>query len=321
MKKIKRINRHQNIKLVIKVILFLALLLPIPYPLAPIPSADAAGQTLRISPIIINVPLSPGKVYRHEVLIENLTDRPLPLKANLSDFQTTGEEGGYLFEETKTNPLLSWVELDNDNLILNPKEKKKILLTITTPQKIPLGGYYGMVFFEPVASGTHSETTHVISKIGLLMLANIGVPNPNAKKAEFTTFTTGLLHQDSNIPLLLRVKNVSLHFFTAKPILSISPLLTLSASQRQPIYLEEKIVFPGKIRRWEQTLNTNLPPNIYKAHMQISTGNGEYISNDNYFVIFPWSKALLAIIIMIIILFLIKKRRRLKSALTALIRP
>jgi hypothetical protein len=277
------------------------------------------SQIFSVSPVIINVPLSPGKTYKHELFVHNLTNQPLPIRANLSDFESTGEEGGYTFPDIKTNPLLSWITLSDHEMILSPQEKKKILLTITTPQSIPLGGYHGMLFFEPVLT-TQQDTTQVISRIGVLMLANVGVPDPHAKKAEIVTFSPDLLHKESSIPLLLRVKNVSLHYFTAKPILTISPLFPLSPSHTtSPIYLEEKIIFQGKIRRWEQALDTHvLTPNIYKAHMQVSTGNGQFVSTDKYFIVFPWDKALIVTTIIIVILILIRKRKRLKKALEAL---
>ena len=71
------------------------------------PKAHAFEQTLRISPVIINVQLSPHKIYKNDITIENLTNAPMPLRATLNDFVTQGEEGGYVFTETMTNPLFS----------------------------------------------------------------------------------------------------------------------------------------------------------------------------------------------------------------------
>lgn len=282
---------------------------------------NEAAQVLRVSPIIINVPLSPGQVYPHEVTIENLTDNPLPLHASLSDFQTTGEEGGYIFAETHNNPLLSWITLSDTELILNPKEKKTIQATITTPQSIPLGGYYGMLFFEVIPLTEVLGGTQVVPKIGVLLLANVGVPDPNAKNAEILTFTTGLFHDTTQLPLLLRVKNISLHYFTAKPILTISPLIPLLQNKEDIHYLEEKIVFQGNVRRWEEALTLkDASPNIYKASLKVSTGNGQVVTEEKYFVIFPLMKAVVGIIILAVILFIIRKRKRLGKAIRALIK-
>jgi hypothetical protein len=282
--------------------------------------ATAAEQVLRVSPIIINLPLSPGKTYEHEVTVENLTDNALPLRASLSDFQTTGEEGGYIFGESHTNPLLSWIKLSENALILNPKEKKTILATITTPTSIPLGGYYGMLFFEVVPQ-SDIAATRVIPKIGVLILANVGVPDPNAPQADILAYSIGLIHETKEIPLLLRVKNVSLHYFTAKPILTISPLLVFSKDKNDTHYLEEKIVFQGKVRRWEESLLLkDAKPNIYKAHLMLSTGNGKFVEQATYFVVFPFAKVIIAALVILLILFVYKKRKRFGKAFRELAR-
>lgn len=282
--------------------------------------ATASEQVLRVSPIIINVPLSPGKTYIHDITVENMTNAPLPLRASLSDFQTTGEEGGYVFAETHTNPLLSWISLSDTDSILSPKEKKTIVATITTPKTIPLGGYYGMLFFEVVPQIGLTDTTRIVPKIGVLMLANVGVPDPNAKKAEILTYSTGLFHETNDLPLLLRVKNVSLHYFTAKPILTISPLFNYTKAQDNTQYLEEKIVFQGNVRRWEDQITLqDAKPNIYKAHLVLSTGNGQFITEDKYFVIFPFMNAAVGILIFSVILLIIIKRKRLGNTFRALI--
>jgi len=283
--------------------------------------AKTPTASIRVSPVILTVPLSPGKTLTQEVTVENLTAKPMPLKATLNDFTSTGEEGGYMFEETKTSPLLAWTKLNETNFILTPKEKKKIMVTIKTPQRIPLGGYYGMLFLQPITTNDPT-TTQIQSKVGILLLANIGVPDPKAKKAEVMTFTTDLLPINNTLPLLLRVKNISLHFFTAKPILTISPVLKLAQKEELPIYLEEKIIFQQKIRRWEQDLSLpNLKPNIYKAQMNVSTGNGQYVTAEKYFIIFPFAKAGITGLIFLFVLFLLIKRKRLKKTLQALLSP
>jgi hypothetical protein len=280
--------------------------------------ALAAEQSLRVSPVIINITLSPGKTYTHEVTVENLTNTPLPLRASLNDFLTSGEEGGFVFEETQTNPLLSWIKLNETQFILNPKEKRTLQMTITTPRSIPLGGYYGVLFFEPVTQNPSLQATRVSSKIGVLMLANVGVTDPNATKAEIVDFSTDLVDKDGSLPLMLRAKNISLNFFTAKPILTISPLIQIG-NQSKEIILEDKIIFPGQIRRWtEQTSIEDLSPNIYKAHMAVATGNGQSVSTERYFLVFPFTKTLLVIGALILILFFIIKRNRLRQALRAL---
>jgi hypothetical protein len=283
--------------------------------------ALAQQQTLRVSPVIINVTLSPGKTHTHEVTIENLSNAPVPLRASLSDFMTSGEEGGYIFEETKDNPLLDWIQLDENEFILNPKEKKTLRMKIVTPNSIQVGGYYGVLFFEPVAQADQSAITKVNAKIGVLMLANIGIPDPNAKHAEILAFETEMLNSSGTVPFLLRVKNVSLNFFSAKPHLTVTPLISLGSEPKQ-FDLEEKTIFPGNIRRWtENTTVENLPPNIYKAQISVSSGNGQVVTAEKYIVVLPLVPAGIIAATILFVLFLIVKRKRLGKTAKAIFRP
>lgn len=295
--------------------------------------AYAEKQTLRVSPVIITVPLSPGKTITNDVAIENLTNTPLPLRATLNDFVTGGEEGGYVFQNTRTNPLLSWIKLDENEFILNPHEKKKLKMTIKTPTKIQVGGYYGILFFEPVLQTPYKPTTQVSTRVGVLLLGNLGVPDNGSKRADILTFTPPKLSQDGTVPFLLRVQNTSLNFFTAKPIITLTrvipdltqdildPRLLSSDMLVKPIYLEEKLIFPDKVRRWteDQTIH-DLSPNIYKLRLTVATGNGRDITTDKYIVVFPVIQAGEILIVFLILFFLIRKRKRFGKAAKALFR-
>lgn len=282
-------------------------------------AASTQAQSIRISPIIINLTLSPGKSASHEAIIENLTNSPLPLKATMNDFTINSEDGGYTFEETGQNPFLSWVSLNEKEYILQPREKKKVLITINTPQSITLGGYYGLLFFEPVQPPT-SAATMVNSKIGILMLANIGVPDPKTKKTEIKEYSHPQITMDGTMPITLRVKNISLNFFTAKPSITMTPLIALHANP-QPLYLEEKIIFPDKIRRWQDNTSvTGLTPNIYKTTLALSTGNGQQEIQSDYIIILPSLSVLIIIVLVLFGFYLITIRKRLKKALRELVR-
>lgn len=301
----KAVKRYQLYAVVIIIYSLFSILTP--------PKAEAAKQTLRVSPVIMNLSLSPGKTLEQEVTIENLTTTPLPLRASLTDFVTGGEEGGYVFENTKTNPLLKWITLSDDTFILAPNEKKTLTMTVQMPKSIPVGGYYGLLFFEPVLQGITNPQTQVSTKVGVLLLGNLGVPS-NGKRADILTFNPVQLSQDGTVPFLLRVQNISLNFFTAKPILKITPVLPLG-NANTPIYLEEKLIFPDNIRRWtEDEAVTNLSPNLYKMQLAVSTGNGEQEFTERYVIVFPWMKALLGFAGVLLLIFLVVKRTRLKKA-------
>jgi hypothetical protein len=173
-----------------------------------------------------------------------------------------------------------------------------------------------MIFFEPVGSVLQGSTK-VVSRIGILVLGDLGIQNSTSEKVQILNFSVGNLEEHSPIPLLLRVKNISLHYFTAKPFLTLTPLV----GKKQTILLEEKIVFPTKVRRWSYPLSiSTLPINIYKAQIAVSIGNGEQIKTATYLIIFPYTKALILLLILLLIGFVIIRRKQIKNALRILIR-
>lgn len=301
-----------------KTFIFLLILLPFTiYHLpSPVSAQEKQTQILRVSPVIINVNLSPSKSYTHEITLENLLDAPLPVRAVFSDFEAATEDGGYVFQDTRTNPLLSWTQLSEQEIILPAKAKRTIRLTINTPQRIAFGGYYGILFFEPVFPKTPTAA-EVATRVGVLLLADIGSPDPNAEKADILDFSLDkLIEPGQAAPFLLRVKNTSLNFFTAKPILTLTPLV----GEAKKTVLEEKVVFPGKVRRWEEEIM--LPTEtigIYSVTMAVSTGEGRQVMENTIVVIFPYRVVLLLLGVSAIAAFGLLRRKQLRKALHVLL--
>ena len=272
-------------------------------------------QMIRVSPVIFNISLSPGTVQTYTATVENLLSVPLPIDISLNDFAPTDEEGGVTYTESRTDPLLSWTRLSETQIILPAKSKRDITLTVTLPKRIPVGGYYGVLYFSPVLPNYNGQT-QVAAKVGSLLLANIGVPDPNQQKAEILEYAfTRPFFEDKTAEFSLRVKNIALHHFTAKPVLVLKPLF--GSETHYPI--EEKFVFPGKVRRWDQTITYD-HYGIYKAIINVSTGNGQKVISERYVILFPVTKAAFILVAAVALLFITVKRKQFKSALRILLR-
>jgi hypothetical protein len=254
-------------------------------------------KVIRVSPVIVHLNLTPDHTTTY------------------SDFDTTAEDGGYILTDKNTNSLLSWVSLDHEEWTITPKSKQKVNLTIKTPQRISIGGYYGLLFFQPIVPQTNNQTV-VSARVGVLMLGDIGIGAQSSRPGEISSFELPYLSQDASMPLLLRVKNTSLNFFTAKPIIRIKPLIGESYTQ----FLEEKIIFPAKIRRWENVIRLeHVGIGIYTITMQVSTGNGKSIQTERMLIIFPWVPVLVTLLMCIIILWSVRNIQRIKKAVTILV--
>lgn len=269
---------------------------------------EFSSKMIRVSPVILSLTLSPGRTYHYEIKVENLLSSPLPVRLNLENFDTADEEGGYSFHPKTTSPFLSWITLGREDLIIPAKESRTIPLTITIPSQIPLGGYYGLIFVQPIFP-KNAGVAEIASKVGVLLLGNIGVPDPSVQNGNISYFSTGgMLLEENPLKILFGVKNISLNFFSAKPSAVIHPLI----GQTKKYEFEEKIILPDKIRRWEKIIDLkNYWYGIYNVELIVSTGEGRVITKNLYIVFFPFKKSAAILFIGFIIVFSWKRRGRL----------
>lgn len=92
-------------------------------PLSVTHAADSSvpASALKVTPVIIPLQLSPNQNILKDIVIENISSVPQPLRAVFSDFQTTGEDGGYDIQSTARNPLLSWSTVTPHELLIPPQ--------------------------------------------------------------------------------------------------------------------------------------------------------------------------------------------------------
>jgi hypothetical protein len=195
-----------------------------------------------ISPAILNISLSPGKTFTRDIRVTNLLNAPLPVRAHM-DQALEGEHTGGI------SSIANWVELSDSDMIIPARQDKIIRLTIRTPSTIPVGGYYGTLFLEPLSPGARAG--HLVqARAGVVILANVGVPERSAA-AEIRNMKLSKEH------LSFEVKNLSLYHFSAKPRLVFDPLLGSKNTREIP----EKIILPGKIRSWKEAIDW--PPSLF----------------------------------------------------------
>jgi hypothetical protein len=283
-------------------------------------AAPTVSQILRVTPIILNISLNPGKTTIYNIKVDNLTDVPLPLTASGENFETTDEDGGYIFNHKDTQSNLSrWIKIAKPDAIIPAKQSQIFEIEITIPRQIALGGYNAMIFFTPKPMSNLGSQT-IISRIGALALANIGVPDPNLKpedKAQILNFLFGkTVYEALPISWNFAVKNKSLFYFTAKPSLTLTPI---TGGKPTKIEMAEKVVFPGKIRRFTQNYNsTDLKYGIYKAQLVVAIGGGTQILSTRLMTYIPLRGSLITAITLIIGWYLLSKRKNIKKAILVL---
>lgn len=271
------------------------------------------NSTLRVSPILLKIQLEPGSKHIYPISIENLTNAPMPLRANVEGFDPSDEQGGFTPNPpTNVSPLAHWISLSEPDAIIPAHQSHEFQVKISIPPTVPIGGYYAIIYFTPLY-----QNGSIGSKIGVIALANIGVQDSLKNKAIITEFQfEKMIYEQTPITASLKIKNDALHYFSTKPILTIAPYWGKSDS----VDLDEKTILPGKTRSWKRVFTIqNSKWGIYKATVSTSLGNGESIGKTIPLILLPIRYILSALLTFGLVSFIVIKRKNIKKALLAIV--
>jgi hypothetical protein len=273
-------------------------------------------QSLRVTPIINDLKLIPGKQISFPLTVENISQNSVGIHAELSGFDVTGETP---ITEQQPSAMVNWTALSPEDSILGPGEKKAIIVTITPPKNTGRSGYYETIFLTPILHQQQVASSPVIlSRIAVLVLGTIGNLNYDelAKKVTITHIDPSHTILDKTPQTIsFSVANSYFTHFDAKPFLTITPLF----GNPQTILLADKHVLPGNSRTWKYQPSLRTPSIFYQLHLAVSIGNGKQIMADTWFVVFPYKVDLVLIISIVLLFILITKRKRLKKFVSILI--
>ncbi len=274
-------------------------------------SPPAYASSITVYPSIMNIALSPGKTTTPLLTIGNNGDTPLPVRLQFEP----------LFLNDDPTPLQSmqqWVSISKSSLLIPARSKEIVPIRITLPKSIALGGYYGMIYIEPLTSVKNNSGSQVTTKVAALLLGSVGVNDVPLSSIEIlTSGTSDFISESKTLHLPFQVKNTSLNHISAKPFLKIHPLFGKS----EVIPLEERLVFPGKKRIWNSTFTVSQGTQLfYNADLYVALGNGKSQKKSFSFIIFPVQQSIILVLCTAAGISMIRKRKQIKKAARILIK-
>lgn len=281
-------------------------------------------QSLRVTPIINDLKLTSGKITTFNLTIQNLSNDPVGIHANISGYDQIGEEPLY---EQKQSAIINWTHLSKQDILIPPHSSQSISVTITPPANLPPSGYYETIFLTPIVNQEIIPGSPIIlSRVGTLILGTIGNLNYDAlaKKVTISNFTPS--HDILNTfpkTISFTVNNYYFTHFDAKPFLTITPLF----GKAQTTLLPDKHVLPGSERIWQYQPRFNrgqpsslMPDIFYQMHLAVSVGNGKQVIADTWLIVFPYKLFIIVGVILIILFFVVFRRNRIKKFLKVLLK-
>lgn len=129
-------------------------------------------SAITLIPPSMELGLTPGQPLNTVIKLFNETTDTIELYVEARNFSAKGETGQPTFDfNAEQIGFSTWIELEEDLIILEPGERYEVPITINPPQDADPGGHYAAVFFS--TAPPESGQVRVASKIGTLILASV----------------------------------------------------------------------------------------------------------------------------------------------------
>ena len=119
----------------------------------------------------ITLSVKPGETVVNSLTIYNTSDKTVPVKVYLTDFDYIPPYDGkknFLPAGASSHSLKDWISFSPDEFHLFPNSKRKVNYSIKVPQDIE-GGYYGVLFFEKgTPENIEGAGVKIVSRVGCL---------------------------------------------------------------------------------------------------------------------------------------------------------
>lgn len=274
-----------------------------------------APSGLQISPMRFDWDLNSGDERTGVVNLKNYDKVTRFVDLKVEDFYVSDDTTeAKFFVPDQSHPLyaydvINWIELPK-NIELAPGEGKDVSFHVKVPEGTPTGGYYGALFFtaqfddEQQSAGTSARVI-VNQQIGALLVMAVKGNESIVREGEIVNFKS--LHKIFwSKPAQLSVDMLNSGNLHYKVLGGID--IYKFGMKMDSTSFESRIVYPGKIRKFES--DWNFSPwayGYYKARVNLISEDGLInLSKETTFWIIPW-KTTVSIIILIVIVWLIFK--------------
>lgn len=226
-------------------------------------TVNQSTNVLKVSPLRSDITIEPGKSDTVQVIVSNLTDQPISIRAIANDFVAGDERGGPALilddkEFAPTHSLKRFMQPISDVTIPAGKSSE-VTVEIKVPADTQAGGYFGAVRFAPRALNEGGQVNMSASAASLILLT---VPGDLVEKLELTNFEVlnngnaagKYMFNPGSIETTVR--------FESKGNVQVAPLGKITVLRDGKIVHEtdfnneqpRDMVLPDSARRWDVSL-------------------------------------------------------------------
>lgn len=292
--------------------------------------AYADSISLAVDPPILQISATPPANVQAPLTVENRGDSQLSISIQLKPFTASDREDGqvrYLSDNEANlgDPLffqgVSVIDETGqtiDNFKLDPKEKKKLTLSINLPKDSPSSDYYfSIVFLSGEEGGGNTSSSQNISGIGSNVLLSVG---EGKISGEIEEFSAPVFLEKGPVPFTVRVKNTGSHFINPKGEILIKNIFGQTIGR---VDLAQVNILANSVRNipsQDYLSGGNLPDNLatywpekiilgpYKASLSITLSDtGPLFRRSIIFFAFPARETGITLLGLILLTYIIIK--------------
>lgn len=289
---------------------------------------DAEGQSLSVTPPLFQLSVSPGDAWQSAIKVVNPNSYPLTVRAEVYNFEATGESGYGKFTPVNTDQdvsgsLAKWITLAETPYTIAPEQGQDIPFTVQVPKDASPGGHYAAILIstEPNAPGSGQVVQTVQTVTSLFFLRVEGDVHEEGNIREFRALDSVV--DTPNVTFSLRFENKgNVHVQPRGDII----ITNMWGTERGRIPVNEKSdfgnVLPGTIRDFKFLWTSDFKITDigrYKAQATLAYGENGVQSTDAvaYFWIIPvkWTMVTLLVLALFIALITLIVRTYIRRVL------
>ena len=283
------------------------------------PTAHAQTQKgITVSPSIIHIDLATDQP-KYELTYTNNTNTNINLVLSVQDFSEleANYQLNFLSQKDAANykySLASWISFENNNLQLNPGEKKTVTVFINK-DRITKGGHYASILAQ-VQQAQNKSAINILPTLSSLLFvrASTGQEIEQGKINDFTELRDGIEFPATFITMFQNSGNV--HVVPHGLIQIYDPLGNFVA--KGTFNINSLDALPESIRRFDTNIDFYqkvLLPGIYTAKINLHFGNTDKTTSASvkFFSQGMFNFPLIGVGIIVILLIGLYLRKKLKT--------
>jgi hypothetical protein len=249
--------------------------------------------------------VDPGEVIAEQLKVRNEGDSQIALEVKVQDFIVSDGNGTPLpVEDDVSNRWAAslWITVSPQKVVLNPGETKTLDLVAVIPEDAHPGGHYAIVFYSPAENISLEQTSLSVSpNVGTLTYFTVS--GDVSEDARVSKMDVNKFQEYGPIKIDTEVLNLSDVHLKPQGVIKIYDML---GNLKTTLALEEKNIFPGVSRLYENNWQQKWGLGKYKANLEASYGSqGKLLSATVFFWIVPWRIITIAILVVVLITLLI----------------